>query len=166
MYKLYNLQDLYDVLATKNGYVLTSNIIYLSSGVYGYFNAIEDAYRKKFRIINSYPLVNISKIRYCQKCILEDVHYKGVGYLRHRWLFESKCDIHCSCLYEVCFDDYTSAVKGLVDLIISGINPRGYYSLVIDISNPFKNPMFLLPCAENKIIKWVVENKNKLAYFF
>ncbi len=64
MYKLHSLQDIYDILATRNGYILTSNIVSLSSGVYGYFNAVEDACRKNFHITNSYPLVNISNIRY------------------------------------------------------------------------------------------------------
>ncbi|MQH70438.1 hypothetical protein EI049_27050, partial [Escherichia coli] len=109
----------------------------LSSGVYGYFNAVEDACRKNFHITNSYPLVNISNIRYCHKCIVEDIHSKGIGYLRHRWLFESKCAVHSTSLYEVCFDNYLNAVKGLSDLIISGINPHGYCSLVVDVSNPF-----------------------------
>ncbi|EIZ9526053.1 hypothetical protein MRB81_004340, partial [Cronobacter sakazakii] len=72
MYKLHSLQDIYDILATRNGYILTSNIVSLSSGVYGYFNAVEDACRKNFHITNSYPLVNISNIRYCHKCIVED----------------------------------------------------------------------------------------------
>lgn len=46
MYKLHSLQDIYDILATRNGYILTSNIVSLSSGVYGYFNAVEDACEK------------------------------------------------------------------------------------------------------------------------
>ena len=53
MYKLHSLQDIYDILATRNGYILTSNIVSLSSGVYGYFNAVEDACRKNFHITNS-----------------------------------------------------------------------------------------------------------------
>ena len=73
MYKLHSLQDIYDILATRNGYILTSNIVSLSSGVYGYFNAVEDACRNNLHITNSYPLVNISKIRYCHKCIIEDI---------------------------------------------------------------------------------------------
>ncbi|MCU2364496.1 hypothetical protein N8Q21_25540, partial [Enterobacter hormaechei subsp. xiangfangensis] len=44
--------------------------------------------------------------------------------------FESKCAVHSTSLYEVCFDNYLNAVKGLSDLIISGINPHGYCSLV------------------------------------
>ncbi|EPN8911694.1 hypothetical protein ACT4FR_003940 [Escherichia coli] len=165
MYKLHSLQDIYDILATRNGYILTSNIVSLSSGVYGYFNAVEDACRKNFHITNSYPLVNISNIRYCHKCIVEDIHSKGIGYLRHRWLFESKCAVHSTSLYEVCFDNYLNAVKGLSDLIISGINPHGYCSLVVDVSNPFKNPVYILPCARNKILKWISDNKNMLIYF-
>ncbi|MCU3616018.1 hypothetical protein N8V88_23605, partial [Enterobacter hormaechei subsp. oharae] len=94
MYKLHSLQDIYDILATRNGYILTSNIVSLSSGVYGYFNAVEEACRNNLHITNSYPLVNISKIRYCHKCIIEDIHSKGIGYLRHRWLFVSKCAVH------------------------------------------------------------------------
>ncbi|WP_241161067.1 hypothetical protein [Escherichia coli] len=165
MYKLHSLQDIYDILATRNGYILTSNIVSLSSGVYGYFNAVEDACRNNLHITNSYPLVNISKIHYCHKCIIEDIHSKGIGYLRHRWLFESKCAAHSTCLYEVCFDNYLDAVKGLSDLIISGINPHGYCSLVVDISNPFKTPVYLLPCARDKILKWISDNKNELVYF-
>ncbi|EIN5730917.1 hypothetical protein ACOJHG_003385 [Salmonella enterica subsp. enterica serovar Anatum] len=165
IYKLYNFQDLYDILSTKNGYILTSSIVSLSSGVYGYFNAIEEANQNKFHITNSYPLVNISKIRYCHKCIFEDIHSKGVGYLRHRWLFESKCAVHNTCLYEVCFNSYFDAVEGLSGLIISGINPHGHCSLVVDIHNPFKNTVYLLPCARNYIIKWISGNKTMLVYF-
>ena len=165
MYKLHSLQDIYDILATRNGYILTSNIVSLSSGVYGYFNAVEDACRNNLHITNSYPLVNISKIRYCHKCIIEDIYSKGIGYLRHRWLFESRCAAHSTCLYEVCFDNYLDAVKGLSDLIISGINPHGYCSLVVDISNPFKIPVYLLPCARDKILKWISDNKSELVYF-
>ncbi len=72
--------------ATRNGYILTSNIVSLSSGAYGILTLLKMPRRKNFHITNSYPLVNISNIRYCHKCIVEDIHPKGIGYLRHRWL--------------------------------------------------------------------------------
>ncbi len=59
VYKLHRTQDLYDILTTVNGFILTSRMIYSPYGVYSYFDAMEDAHNKGFNIINTYPVVNI-----------------------------------------------------------------------------------------------------------
>ncbi len=56
MYKMYSLQDIYDILATRNGYILTSKYSRYLLWCLRYFNAVEDACRKNFHITNSYPL--------------------------------------------------------------------------------------------------------------
>lgn len=166
MYKLYSLQDIYDIFVIRNGYILIFNIVLLFFGVYGYFNVVEDVCWKNFYIINLYLLVNILNICYCYKCIVEDIYFKGIGYLCYRWLFEFKCVVYSISLYEVCFDNYLNVVKGFSDLIISGINFYGYCFFVVDVLNFFKNLVYILLCVCNKILKWILDNKNMLIYFF
>ncbi|MWT73275.1 hypothetical protein [Escherichia coli] len=165
VYKSHINQELYDALATVNGYILTSSARYFRNGVYTYFDTMEYAYNNGFLIRNSYPMVNISRIRYCYSCIREDICTKGVGYIRHKWLFESKCCHHNHTLYEFCFNNYSDTVKGLSELIVSGVNPSGYYSLIVDICNPFETPVYLLPCSYGRFRMWILENKVELAHF-
>ena len=59
----------------------------------------------------------------------EDIHSKALVICVVDGCLNLNVAVHSTSLYEVCFDNYLNAVKGLSDLIISGINPHGYCSL-------------------------------------